>query len=98
MSKWYPCVFCTENLQCTKYSGDGVISFCVLGPCHDETPSNGDRIRAMSDEELAEFLEEKVVTWLWCKPEPPVDPETQECLIPSCRNCCLDWLKKEVEE
>ena len=28
---------------------------CVFGPCSQETPSNADRIRAMSDEALAAF-------------------------------------------
>lgn len=56
MSLWYPCVYCTEDLKCTKYSDDEVTSYCVLGPCHDETKSNADRIRGMTDEELAEWL------------------------------------------
>ena len=56
MSLWYPCIYCTEDLRCEKYSGDGVISYCVLGPCSDEKPSNADRIRAMGDKELANFL------------------------------------------
>ena len=30
---------------------------CVFGPCSQETPSNADRIRTMSDEELAKWLE-----------------------------------------
>lgn len=55
MSKEYPCIY-YDNEKCTKYSGDGAISFCVLGPCSDETPSNADRIRQMSDEELADEL------------------------------------------
>ena len=57
MSKWYPCIYCTEDLHCTKYSDDDSESWCVLGPCTAETPSNGDKIRRMTDEELAGFLE-----------------------------------------
>ena len=42
--------------KCRKFSDDTVISYCVMGPCPEEKLSNADRIRAMSDEELAEFL------------------------------------------
>lgn len=56
MSKIYPCIYCTDDLHCTKYTDENYESWCVLGPCKDETPSNADRIRAMTDEELAEWL------------------------------------------
>ena len=56
MSMEYPCIYFEKNGRCRKFSGDTVISYCVMGPCPDETPSNADRIRAMSDEELAKFL------------------------------------------
>lgn len=96
MSKWYPCVYCTEDLKCTKTSGDGVISFCVLGPCHDETPSNADRIRAKNDEELA-----KLLTDAQCpsdlggtdKCENPPPHTSLDSIL--CRECWLDWLRQE---
>ncbi len=81
MSKWYPCIYCTEDLHCTKYTDNDHESWCVLGPCTAETPSNADRIRSMSDEELAEFLQDvamqggielggRLTTWLdWMKEE-----------------------------
>ena len=53
MSLVYPCVY-HENGKCKRFSDDEEISFCVFGPCKYETPSNADRIRAMSDEELAD--------------------------------------------
>ena len=56
MSRPYPCVYCTEDGYCKKYSDDKVISWCVQSPCKDEKPSNADRIRAMTDEELLFFL------------------------------------------
>lgn len=56
MSRPYPCVYCTEDGYCKKFSDEEVVSWCVLGPCKDEKPSNGDRIRIMTDEELAEWL------------------------------------------
>ena len=57
MSREYPCVY-YDNEKCNKFSEDGLTSYCVLGPCSHETPSNADRIRAMTDEELALFLSE----------------------------------------
>lgn len=55
MSKEYPCVY-YDNEKCKKFSEDGFTSWCVLGPCSHETPSNADRIRVMTDEELAEWM------------------------------------------
>ena len=55
MSIEYPCVYWSDGI-CKKLSDDEVTSWCVEGPCVDQRPSNADRIRAMSDEELAEFL------------------------------------------
>lgn len=55
MSKEYPCVYYDKE-KCTKFDGDGVTSYCVLGPCAYETSSNADHMRSMSDKELAEFL------------------------------------------
>ena len=55
MSKEYPCVYHKDGL-CERFAEPGYVSYCVFGPCTEETPSNADRIRAMSDEELAAFL------------------------------------------
>ena len=55
MSIEYPCVHWDKG-KCKKFSDDEVTSWCVEGPCIDETPSNAVQIRSMSDEELAEFL------------------------------------------
>lgn len=55
MSKEYPCVH-WENGMCKYFSDDEVQSCCVEGPCGASTPSNGDHIRYMTDEELAELI------------------------------------------
>ena len=55
MSIEYPCVYFDKG-KCKKFSDDKVTSWCVEGPCGEQMLSNADRIRAMSDEELAEFL------------------------------------------
>lgn len=55
MSKDYPCIYWNDG-KCKKFSDDKVTSWCVWSPCASQTPSNADRIRSMSDEELAMFL------------------------------------------
>lgn len=49
--------------------------------------TNGDRIRAMTDEEMANGLS-KVIC-------PNV---SEECCHTSCKECWLDWLRSPVEE
>ncbi len=56
MSRDFPCVH-WENDVCKFYSSDDVKEFCQMGPCKEQTFSNGDYIRNMTDEELADFLE-----------------------------------------
>lgn len=59
--------------------------------------TNADRIRAMSDEELAE--------WIWREPTigyfavcPPGIKDGGDCPTSPCEQCWLDWLKATVEE
>lgn len=52
------CVY-NDGLWCKKFSTEEKTSHCCMrfdDPCPHQTPSNADRIRAMSDEELAELL------------------------------------------
>lgn len=55
--------------------------------------SNADKIRAMSDEELAEFLMKDM----------PCDLDTTRCDVycidgtQNCKKCIMDWLQSEVE-
>lgn len=84
MSRWYPCIYCTEDLHCTKYTDDNFESWCLLGPCAVETPSHGDQIRRMSDEELAEWLEK-------------ISPHTEWTFYLQ-GGTWLDWLKEGVDE
>lgn len=84
MSRLYPCVYCTEDGYCKKYSDEEVTSWCVQSPCKDEKPSNADRIRAMTDEGLAHLLytvEDSIFTGnLWSYKQ------------------YLDWLKQEATD
>ena len=89
MSRWYPCIYCTEDLHCTKYSDDDSESWCVLGPCTAETPSNGDKMRRMTDEELAEFLSST---------NGDFPPNCENVPIRKLEEYWLDWLKQEAVE
>ena len=64
--------------------------------CGDETPvSNGDRIRSMSDEELAMWLIrilDKADSKCSCL------PCSDFCNGKSCKDGMIDWLKQEVAE
>jgi hypothetical protein len=53
-----------------------------------EVPSNGDRIRAMTDEELAAVI--------MCPKENGAQVGT--CIGKTCVECCLMWLRQPVEE
>jgi hypothetical protein len=55
MSHKYPCVY-YDNGKCQKFSDEKYNSWCDFDSCESRTPSNGDIIRAMSDEDLSEFL------------------------------------------
>ena len=60
--------------------------------------TNADRIRAMPDEELADFLENGVFAMPWCNAtEEEVDPDTRKCKRWDCVKCALDWLQQEVD-
>ena len=88
MSKEYPCVY-YDNEKCKFFSGEGVTSYCVLGPCSHETPSNADHIRAMSDEELEPMiLAFKLGYAPWC------DHHCENEGDDGCDTCILKWLKQ----
>ena len=48
------CVYRTKDGECDLYSEGGKFhAWCDFENCNEKHPSNADRIRAMSDEELA---------------------------------------------
>lgn len=66
--------------------------------CNPDIITNADRIRAMSDEELAEFLENVhnspcetcCDNLYWCRRNNAPEP--------ACKNHFADWLRQPVEE
>ena len=68
------------------------------GECGHKAPlTNADRIRAMSDEELAGFLMKLMHNNVQCFGEGmfPYHPCPQE---QNCKQCGLDWLQQPAEE
>ena len=84
MSKEYSCVHFNQG-KCKRFSDGNVTSWCVQGPCEYETPSNADRIRTMSDEELSDFLCHRM--------------DCAVCMYAATSGCTLDeWLQQPAEE
>lgn len=92
MSKEYPCIYFRPGTGgLCSYGGDlSEANICVFGPCENETPSNGDRIRAMSDEELAKWF---LIVGICIR-----DFEDCKCDGVSCRQCRMNWLQQPAEE
>lgn len=81
----------THDITYTPYLNPEEPDGCVFGPCSQETPSNGDRSRAMSDEKLAEWLTYPVCKHADCALKCPVIPENKNI---ECVQNILDWLRK----
>ena len=81
-SNEFPCVECSHNRAVDYY----------------EPKTNADRIRNMTDEELAEFLEKTVY---YCRGRQN-DKYCEDCPLFECRVCNGEyigkWLQAEVEE
>lgn len=58
--------------------------------------TNADRIRSMTDEELAEWFYSGDLPW--CNFEEDVVPCPYEEMPDPCEHCLLNWLKEEVRE
>ena len=79
------CIYRTKDNECDLYSEGGKFkAFCDMEHCDNIAPTNADRIRAMSDEELALLLS----TLPRAYPKNGFDP--------TCKNCWLYWLRQEA--
>lgn len=58
--------------------------------------TNADRIRAMSDEELAEFINDVWDRLLFGNDLPGMCDVCYTDTIQNCKKCWLDWLKEEA--
>ena len=76
------CVYRTKDNECDLWTDGKHKSFCDPD-CKDNHPSNADKIRFMTDEELAIFLQGNCTF---------IQTPCKE----SCTECWLEWLKQEV--
>lgn len=96
MSDLFSCASCKYNdgQKCTMFGRVIGMHGCSNGE-QRKPKTNGDKIRAMTDEELA-----VVIAWPylasppWCS-EHTTCPYISEDPTP-CDKCALDWLKQEV--
>ena len=90
------CKYRSDDGMCALFTSDLVTSYCVDGPCpYEEAPhkTNADRIRAMNDEELAEWICE----FSDCDYRCPIGGANISCVY-GCAYALLVWLKQEVSE
>ena len=100
MSIEYPCIYWSDGM-CKKLSDDKVTSWCVEGPCGYQIPSNADKIRAMSDEDLAALISRSsihdlcdIVCGVDCKAAATFNTTLEK----RCADFVLDWLQQPAEE
>ena len=90
------CTYCTDDFHCEKFTDEKYTSWCYGKdyPCKDRRISNADRIRAMTDEELAEwFIKVQDDVADYYDGGHAFAPE-----LPTMENSWLDWLKQEAKE
>ena len=98
MSKDYPCIYWDDG-KCKKFSDDKVTSWCVWSPCASQTPSNADRIRSMTNEELVVFLDGFSSQCIECAEY----EKNESCPIYKEGHYCrpqeiMEWLQQPAEE
>ena len=77
----------------TTFQGDGKVAYVpVVINTKPQKQTNADRIRAMSDEELAEFIAYSTS----CETCVVRKGGSDECHNTNCSTAWLDWLKEEV--
>lgn len=59
--------------------------------------TNGDRIRAMTDEELADLINDAEYGLIERPGMCDVSKEYRMTNLNECKNCWLDWLKQEAD-
>ena len=95
MSRDYPCIYFEKDGVCRKLTDDTVIGYCVMGPCPYQKASNSDKFRAMSDEELAEWLCQ-ALDCDFCKAHMQNIPTYSYC--ENHESGILKWLQQPAEE
>lgn len=98
------CRYCANNPYaepataiCTVQTDTKMPDFPLFKERAEKPKTNADKLRSMTDEELAEWLDFRLSECPWCNPNAPVKPGTNECELYDCQKCALDWLRREAE-
>lgn len=88
------CIYRTKDGECDLYSEGGKFkAFCDPEHCDNIAPSNADRIRAMTDEELAEWIAD-----IADHGGGRCAPGCYDCTAKTCESAWLDWLREDARE
>ena len=74
---------------------------CVMGPCQVQTLSNADRIRAMSDDDMADTMCRNPIFTVCdavCKGDCKAVDTLNDTKEAVCKRTILDWLHQPAEE
>ncbi|MGN0348217.1 MAG: hypothetical protein ACI4DR_01640 [Roseburia sp.] len=83
------CIDCQNVEMCLDHNENQSLIGCTSGIPERKKQTNADRIRSMSDEELAEFPCKVKSDYQWLEHEFPSEEESEEW---------VEWLQSEVEE
>ena len=91
---------CTGERCLIQYDKVDPATCKAVGYCPQATPprTNADRIRAMTDEELADYLSKNRGGCRALTTKSYVCNYYDDNLNPDCKKCWLDWLRQEVGE
>ncbi len=81
------CRQCADFEWCAEHEDCGLFK--------PKPQTNADRIRSMTDEELAEWLDGGFRDADWCDIS---KFSNYDCMEVPCFGCIIDWLKQEVKE
>ena len=89
-SEYINCKNCKDDCHC---KGKDITPICISFKPAKTT--NADRIRSMTDENLAIFLDDVQKYNICCKPI--ICDDCADCMTDLCWQCWHNWLKQEVK-
>lgn len=98
MSREYPCIYFEKDGVCRKFTDDTYISYCVMEPCPEQKLSNADRIRVMSDEELASEMNQRSILTICdivCQGDCKAIAALNKTRGEVCEEIIMEWLRQQ---
>lgn len=82
------------EVKAKPWDGKEILVPSVLG--YKNIVTKGDKIRSMTDEEMAEYIDKHMPKY-WCKNGCPASEFCKDSDEETCRETILKWLKKEAD-